>query len=403
MDDAGALLPTGAQGEVVIQGPNVIDGYENNPEANAASFTDGWFRTGDHGVLDADGYLTLVGRLKELINRGGEKIAPREIDEVLLQHPAVAEAVAFGVPHPIWGEEVAAAVVLQGEASEGAAAPLPRAPGRLQGAEEVPHRRDDPAHGHRQDPAPPRRGGAWRGRHEDRDRRGRRDRRLPRRAAGARRRGRDADRARPAPGGDARQRRARCIEATAASSSPTRRAPTTWRGGRRRRRLPDAQGAQPAGPGAATGRGARPGDGRRDAQNGIPWWYFQRYAGPLAGTHLESGRPGRRDRAQHPDRARDRLRRLAGDRAGRAGRDRAHRGHALHPRRARRHEECALPGARRGADRGRPEGAGQHPDPPRDLAEAARQRRLQSAQRADPRHARPRSPGCPRRARSPAP
>jgi len=118
MDDAGSLLPTGAQGEVVIQGPNVTKGYHNNPEANAASFTSGWFRTGDQGVLDADGYLMLVGRLKELINRGGEKISPREIDEVLLAHPAVAEAVCFGVPDAKYGEEIAAAVVLRGQASE---------------------------------------------------------------------------------------------------------------------------------------------------------------------------------------------------------------------------------------------------------------------------------------------
>jgi acyl-CoA synthetase (AMP-forming)/AMP-acid ligase II len=118
MDDAGRLLPPGERGEVVIQGPNVTDGYENNPEANAATFTAGWFRTGDLGALDAAGYLTLLGRLKELINRGGEKIAPREIDELLMQHPAVGEAVAFGLPHPVWGEEVAAAVVLSGEASE---------------------------------------------------------------------------------------------------------------------------------------------------------------------------------------------------------------------------------------------------------------------------------------------
>lgn len=118
MNDQGDLLPTGAVGEVVIQGPNVTHGYENNPEANATSFTNGWFRTGDQGTLDANGYLTLLGRLKELINRGGEKISPREIDEALLSHPAVAEAVSFGLPHPIWGEEVAVAVVLRGEASE---------------------------------------------------------------------------------------------------------------------------------------------------------------------------------------------------------------------------------------------------------------------------------------------
>jgi acyl-CoA synthetase (AMP-forming)/AMP-acid ligase II len=118
MDAAGNLLPTGTAGEVVIQGPNVIDGYENNPEANATSFTNGWFRTGDQGILDADGYLQLVARIKELINRGGEKISPREIDEVLVTHPAIAEAVCFGVPHPTWGEEVSAAVVLKGEATE---------------------------------------------------------------------------------------------------------------------------------------------------------------------------------------------------------------------------------------------------------------------------------------------
>ena len=118
MDAEGRHLPAGERGEVVIQGPNVVPGYENNPEANAKSFTSGWFRTGDQGFLDADGYLTLTGRIKELINRGGEKIGPREIDEVLLSHPAVAEAVCFGVPHPSWGEEVEAVVVIkEGESS----------------------------------------------------------------------------------------------------------------------------------------------------------------------------------------------------------------------------------------------------------------------------------------------
>src|SRR5262245_40016624 len=113
MDATGKHLQPGEHGEVVIKGPNVIQGYENNPEANAKSFVDGWFRTGDQGFLDANGYLTLVARIKELINRGGEKISPREIDEVLLAHPAVGEAVCFGVPHQTWGEEVAAAVVVK--------------------------------------------------------------------------------------------------------------------------------------------------------------------------------------------------------------------------------------------------------------------------------------------------
>ena len=117
-DDGAAILKPEQHGEVVIRGSSVIDGYAHNPDANKQAFTDGWFRTGDQGHISPDGYLSLVGRLKEMINRGGEKIAPREIDEVLLQHPAVGEAVAFGVPHERWGEEVAAAVVLKGDVSE---------------------------------------------------------------------------------------------------------------------------------------------------------------------------------------------------------------------------------------------------------------------------------------------
>jgi acyl-CoA synthetase (AMP-forming)/AMP-acid ligase II len=115
--ETGLDLPTGQAGEVCIEGPGVIREYENNPEATARSFFGEWFRTGDQGILDEDGYLHLTGRLKEMINRGGEKISPREIDELLLTHPAVAEAVCFGVPHPTWGEEVEAAVVLRPELS----------------------------------------------------------------------------------------------------------------------------------------------------------------------------------------------------------------------------------------------------------------------------------------------
>jgi oxalate---CoA ligase len=112
MDTTGNFLSDGATGEVVIKGGNVTSGYENNAAANESSFTDGWFRTGDQGYQDQDGYLFLTGRIKEIINRGGEKVSPREVDEVLLQHPAVAQAVAFAVPHERLGEEVAAAVVL---------------------------------------------------------------------------------------------------------------------------------------------------------------------------------------------------------------------------------------------------------------------------------------------------
>ncbi len=117
MNDDGDLLDEGQIGEVVIQGGNVTAGYENNPAANESSFTHGWFRTGDQGYLDHDGYLYLTGRIKEIINRGGEKVSPREVDEVLLEHPAVAQAVAFAVPHDRLGEEVAAAVVLHEGAS----------------------------------------------------------------------------------------------------------------------------------------------------------------------------------------------------------------------------------------------------------------------------------------------
>jgi acyl-CoA synthetase (AMP-forming)/AMP-acid ligase II/acyl carrier protein len=114
MDETGRLLAAGETGEIVIRGPNVTAGYEKNPAANAAAFTNGWFRTGDQGYLDPEGYLFVSGRLKELINRGGEKIAPREVDEALLKHPAVRQAVAFALPHPTLGEDLAAAVVTQG-------------------------------------------------------------------------------------------------------------------------------------------------------------------------------------------------------------------------------------------------------------------------------------------------
>jgi acyl-CoA synthetase (AMP-forming)/AMP-acid ligase II len=112
LDDQNNQRPPGERGEVSIRGATVVDGYENNPSANESAFTAGWFRTGDEGFLDEEGYLFLTGRLKEQINRGGEKVSPIEIDEALLRHPAVAEAVAFAIPHDKLGEEVGAAVVL---------------------------------------------------------------------------------------------------------------------------------------------------------------------------------------------------------------------------------------------------------------------------------------------------
>jgi acyl-CoA synthetase (AMP-forming)/AMP-acid ligase II/acyl carrier protein len=113
MDEVGKILAPETVGEVCIRGENVMSGYENNAAANTSTFTNGWLRTGDRGFLDKDGYLFLQGRIKELINRGGEKISPREIDEVLLSHPAVQQAVAFAIPHPLLGEDVGAAVVLR--------------------------------------------------------------------------------------------------------------------------------------------------------------------------------------------------------------------------------------------------------------------------------------------------
>ena len=113
MGNDGSLLPRGDTGEIVIRGPNVTAGYESNPKANAEGFLDGWFRTGDQGVMDSEGYISITGRLKEIINRGGEKVSPREVDELLMDHPAVAQVVCFGMPHPKLGEEVAAVVVLR--------------------------------------------------------------------------------------------------------------------------------------------------------------------------------------------------------------------------------------------------------------------------------------------------
>ncbi len=109
----GQLLKPGETGEIVIRGANVTAGYENNPKANAEGFEAGWFRTGDQGVMDAEGYISITGRLKEIINRGGEKVSPREVDEILMDHPAVGQVVCFGMPHPKLGEEVAAVVVLK--------------------------------------------------------------------------------------------------------------------------------------------------------------------------------------------------------------------------------------------------------------------------------------------------
>lgn len=111
LDETGRVLEAEVNGEVCIRGPNVTNGYKNNPDANTAAFQFGWFHTGDLGYFDSDGYLHLVGRIKELINRGGEKISPIEVDAVLLSHPDIAQAVAFGVPDDKYGEEINCAII----------------------------------------------------------------------------------------------------------------------------------------------------------------------------------------------------------------------------------------------------------------------------------------------------
>jgi acyl-CoA synthetase (AMP-forming)/AMP-acid ligase II len=118
MDPLGNLLAADREGEIVVRGASVISGYLDEPEANQVCFRDGWFHTGDLGHLDSEGFLFITGRLKEMINRGGEKILPQGVEEVLMEHPAVAEAAVFAVAHSTLGEDVAAAVVLR----DGAAA-----------------------------------------------------------------------------------------------------------------------------------------------------------------------------------------------------------------------------------------------------------------------------------------
>ncbi len=113
MDETGRALASGEHGEIVLRGPNMSRGYYNDEAATQAAFRNGWFRTGDLGYLDADGYLFIVGRIKDVINRGGQKISPLEVEEVLLGHPAVLEAGVFAIPHPKLGENVAAVVVLR--------------------------------------------------------------------------------------------------------------------------------------------------------------------------------------------------------------------------------------------------------------------------------------------------
>jgi len=114
LDEAGKEVPQGKEAEICIRGENVTKGYLNNPAANASSFTqDGFFRTGDQGKLDAEGYVIITGRIKELINKGGEKISPIELDNVIAQHPAVSEAVSFAIEDEMYGQDVGLAIVVK--------------------------------------------------------------------------------------------------------------------------------------------------------------------------------------------------------------------------------------------------------------------------------------------------
>ena len=114
LDQAGKEVPQGSEAEICIRGENVTKGYLNNPEANKSSFTkEGYFRTGDQGKQDEDGYVIITGRIKELINKGGEKISPIELDNVVAQNPAVSEAVSFAIADEMYGQDVGLAVVLK--------------------------------------------------------------------------------------------------------------------------------------------------------------------------------------------------------------------------------------------------------------------------------------------------
>jgi long-chain acyl-CoA synthetase len=113
VDDAGAEVPAGEIGEIAIRGHNVMQGYWNRPEATAEAIRDGWFHSGDLGRVDEDGFFYIVDRKKELIIRGGFNVYPREIEEVLYEHPAVLEAAVIGIPHAIHGEEIAACIALK--------------------------------------------------------------------------------------------------------------------------------------------------------------------------------------------------------------------------------------------------------------------------------------------------
>jgi len=155
MAPLGVVVAPGVEGEIVARGANIMAGYEGDDAANGEAFVGGWFRTGDLGYLDADGYLFITGRVKEIINRGGQKVSPYEVEAALLDHPAVAQAVVFAAPHATLGEDVAAAVAPRAGMTADAGAPRAHAaaPGPLQGPAPGRDRRPNPGWRDRQSTA----------------------------------------------------------------------------------------------------------------------------------------------------------------------------------------------------------------------------------------------------------
>ena len=394
-DDAGAFLPAGAEGEVVISGPNVTPGYEANPDANLKGFFEAegrrWFRTGDQGVMDEEGYLRITGRLKEIINRGGEKVSPLEVDEVLMDHPAVAQVVTFAMPHAKLGEEVACAVVLregmvvvEQEIRTFASGRLAdfKVPRKVVILEEIP-----------------------KGATGKLQRIGLAQKLGPRRVRiciygagaiggllGARLAKAGAEVSLVARGPHLAAMREKGLTLRSAEETFTVRPAATddpaslgaaglCRRSRSRRIRCRAWSApmQPLlGPDTAVVMGV----------NGVPWWYFHGLGGAVRGPAAAQRRPRRRAVGRHRPGARDRLRRLPGGRGARARRDRAGRGRPLHPGRALGRADRAHRAPVPGPDRRRPQGAGPRQDPRRDLGQALGQPLLQPDQRAHRRHPR---------------
>ena len=396
MGEDDELAKPGAVGEIVIRGPNVTPGYEANPKANAEGFIDGWFRTGDQGVFDDEGYLTITGRLKEIINRGGEKVSPREVDDVLMDHPAVAQVVTFAMPHDKLGEEVAAAVVLRDGAAADEGDIRAFATQRL-AAFKVPRTvlflERNPQGRHRQ-------AATYRPGREAGPRRETRSglMRVCIYGAGAiggylgaelAAAGVDVTLIARGPhlaamranglklliGGEERISHPRCTD------DPAEAGPQDYV-------IITPQGPFGTGHRRLHGAPARPRHRGGDGGQRHSLVVFPRPRRAVARPSPRECRSRRRAVGRHRPRARHWLRRLSGLRHAGPRRHPACRGQPLQPGRAQRREERAGARARQGADRGRAQGPGAAAHPRRNLDQAMGQPVLQPDQRADPRHAR---------------